>query len=76
MMTMNKTAMTRAEVIDQAKQIVLGHGPSNCLEFTTELLEGRGIAEGAPDFETVYAEVQRQARRVYAFLGYESPFGR
>lgn len=58
--------MTRAEVIDQAKTIVLAHGPSNALEFTTELVGPRygGPAEGTAEFDAIYGETRKQARRV------------
>lgn len=77
--------MTRTEIVDQAKQIVLSRGPANCLEFTSEIIAqdmtGRGQAEStwdaeaAPEFKAIYAEVTKQAVRVYRFLGYDAPFG-
>lgn len=65
--------MNRREVIDRAKQLVLANGPSNCLEFTDEMLDSCSPAEGN-DRDSIYAEVRVQAERVYRFLGYDSPW--
>lgn len=67
--------MKRTEIIDEAKQLVLAHGPSNVLEFGIELLE-RSTGWGDPRREHADAiiwEARRQAVRVYGFLGYEVP---
>jgi hypothetical protein len=80
-------AMKRTEVIEEAKQLVLSRGPAICLEFTTEIvidhLKGTDATdyeetgkqwEDHPDFRPVYDETLKQARRVYAFLGYGAPW--
>ncbi len=68
--------MTRTEIIDAAKQIVIGAGPSIALEFTGEIITRyQNLREGDPGYERLYAEVTRQAVRVYRFLGHEAPFG-
>jgi hypothetical protein len=77
----------RTQIIEQAKQIVLSHGPCNCLEFTSELLANdmRGQNPDAynpdhgpkddPDWQPLYDEIVKQSIRVYHFLGYQAPFG-
>lgn len=65
--------MSRREIIEAAKQLVLANGPSNCLEFTDEMLDSYSPA-GGDDRDSIYAEVRVQAERVYRFLGYDSPW--
>ncbi len=63
--------MTRREIIEAAKQLVLIHGPANVLEFGEELLD-----QALPWLDRVFItdEASKQAERVYDFLGYESPW--
>ena len=75
--------MKRTEIIETAKQLVISHGPSNCLEFAGEIvaeqvkvkndLSAWADVEAHPDYQPVYDETCRQARRVYDFLGYIAP---
>ena len=79
--------MTRREITDRAKEIVLNAGPAICLEFTTDKVcqelatvpgydtdeWDEGNLDQAPEFNALYDEVRKQATRVYAFLGYVAP---
>jgi hypothetical protein len=65
--------MKRTEIIEEAKLLVLDHGPNNVLEFGVELLE-RSTGWGDPRREhadAIIREARRQAVRVCRFLGYE-----
>lgn len=64
--------MKRSEVIHEAKQIVLSSGPSNTLEFGSEIVADARMGAGwtREEADAVLAEAVRQARRVYDFLGY------
>ena len=67
--------MTRREIIEEAKWLVLYHGPSNILEFGNELFDSH-TAIDSPRMkykEEIIKEAHRQADRVYRFLGYEPP---
>lgn len=80
--------MAKRAITEEAKQIVLAHGPSNSLEFTGELVENhlggiiglREIGHGddqpdltEDDYQALYDETRKQAGRVYVFLGYVNP---
>lgn len=80
-MTNTQTAakpLTRRQIIEQAKDLVLFHGPYTVLEFGTELYwrtnvkasdtyDGDGRTEA--DADAVTAEAVKQAERVLRFLG-------
>lgn len=68
--------MTRREIIEAAKQLVILHGPSNVLEFNLELVANSwGEAEEMVRLE-IALEAEKQAERVYNFLGYDSPWSK
>lgn len=66
--------MTKAEIKEAAKQLVLSRGPSNVLEFGDEFVEddSRSGHLTEADAAAIVEEAQRQARRVYNFLGYDA----
>jgi hypothetical protein len=69
--------MTRAEIKEEAKQMVLSHGPSNVLEFGSEMVVTHafgGLDAPAELREAILTEARKQAHRVYDFLGYEAPW--
>ncbi len=70
--------MTKAEIREEAKQMVLRYGPSYVLECGGQVLAESNAYTGpdaSPETRTaVLAEAHRQARRVYEFLGYEAPW--
>ena len=72
------TTLTRRQIVNQAKDLVLFHGPYTVLEFGTELfwrtnvratdtLDGDGRSDA--DAEAVTTEACKQAERVLRFLG-------
>lgn len=68
--------MASRALIEEAKQIVLSHGPSNCLEFTSEIVTGSiEGSRGSRSFghAELSDEVRKQAGRVYEFLGFVNP---
>lgn len=67
--------MKRSEIVEEAKQIVLSSGPGNVLEFGTELVEQQNGGQWTDeDVEAITTEARKQARRVYAFFGYDAPY--
>lgn len=65
--------LSRREITDIAKQLVLSDGPSNILEFGSEItVEKYGYREkyGQANCCLIDAEAINQAKRVYTFLGY------
>ena len=69
-----KSTVPRREVIDHAKRIVLTYGPDNVLDHSEEcVLAMYGYDDDFPVAE-VAREAERQARRVYEFLGYSTPY--
>lgn len=67
--------MRRRQITHHAKQMVLHVGPSNILEFGEEYLWMLPPETAKRDREAVLDEAVKQAKRVYAFLGYISPYG-
>lgn len=77
------SALPRSQIRGTAKGLVLTHGASNCIEFGTEIAERHfllpdDVAHDDPAYrsqiDALVAEMVRQARRVYAFLGYDAPW--
>jgi hypothetical protein len=64
--------LTRAQILDEAKKLVLHHGPSNVLEFGIEYVRDEASVHrwSEEDITAVDVEAMKQAHRVYAFLGY------
>lgn len=64
--------MKRTEIIDEAKWLVLLHGPFRVLERGGEAFDSACPPDDPrwPYRTEILAEAVRQARRVYAFLGY------
>lgn len=61
--------MTRTEIIDQAKQLVMSYGPDRVCEFGEELL--RDVTTLTKEQrELVLPEAVKQAHRVYKLFGY------
>lgn len=69
-----QTMMSRRELVDTAKQMILADGPSNCLEFTTELIVNYASGLSSDEDIALFAEMHVQAKRVYSYLGYDSPW--
>ena len=83
--TKTTTSLTRRQIIDQAKDLVLFHGPYTVLEFGQELFwrtnvklsdldlgedPGYGMTgRTEADAEAVGTEAVKQAERVLRFLG-------
>lgn len=69
-----KLTLSRREIIDHAKQLVLTYGPDNLLDHPEEcVMATHRYDEDFPVTE-VAREAERQARRVYEFLGYSTPY--
>ena len=67
-----RTRLTRREIIEKAKLLVLQEGPEHVLEFGDEAVE-RSLIHPA-DESLLLAEAAKQSRRVYEFLGYNAPW--
>lgn len=65
--------LTTSQIKDEAKALVLSHGPEHILEFGTEIVHDRTTFRGE-EAERVLAEAIKQAHRVYTFLGYQAPW--
>lgn len=64
--------LTRTQIIDEGKRLVISYGPALVLEFGSEYVADRGDVRGwtESDRAAVLAEAAVQAERVYSFLGY------
>lgn len=68
--------MTRAEVTQAAKQLVLTEGPAKVMELGFDLVGPESDAGGdLSDRErgALLVEARVQARRVYSLLGHDAP---
>lgn len=76
---MTALTLTRRQIIDEAKRLVLAAGPGGVLESGMELFTKSCSPEDTARWGSrlkIVAEARIQARRVYTFLGYDPPGGR
>lgn len=73
--TTKQQTMTRSQIIAAAKDLVLHKGPANVLEFGGEYVDEFKWLDGPryANRDAILREAQKQAERVYTFLGYDAP---
>jgi uncharacterized protein YcfL len=68
-----KILMSKRNVVNHAKQIVLDYGPAVALENTAEVVQQSASDTSTEAINTLITEVRHQAKRTYRFLGYDPP---